>query len=406
MSDIFPVSVGQRRLIHLGRYGLIDHQLSVALRIEGRLARFESLEQILASVAMHHAMLRCRFERREGDYVQVIASTCCLDYIELTALGHEEVRDAYEAFRQEPIRLDHAPLWRFGVARTRGPTYLFFSIHHAIADGQSIDAFWRSFSTAAFERLEGEDRGFLDYCVNQASCLDSASVRGGIADIRQQFHGLQIRKWERSFPGLDVRIQVHDVKGVPTSVSAMSRSYGVSEFVLWLSAFIMAIHAATGESTIVVAVPTSNRAQQYENSIGYFNNVVLVPAMIGPGATPRSVVRDVGQAWLRTQRTATVPLDVVLESVPAARVGFGRYMLNYQAAHKGLDLRGSEIQGAGFQLPIRGIDADVFLSITRSEQRVSARILSRWKVRNDALRIVRELDRAVQSMVVYPDRVL
>lgn len=365
------------------------------------------LEQILASVAMHHPILRCRFERRDGDYFQVMASICCLDFIELMAFGHEEARNAYEAFRQEPIRLDHAPLWRFRVARTRGPTYLFFSIHHAIADGQSIDAFWRSFSTAAFGQLEGEDRGFLDYCINQKSCLDSGSFCEGVADIRRHFRGLEVRKWERSFPGSDGRVQIHDVNGVvPTSVSAMSRSYGLSEFVLWLSAFITAIHAATSESTIVVAVPTSNRAQQYENSIGYFNNVVLVPATLGPDSTPRSIVRDVGQAWLRTQRTAAVPLDVVLESVPAARVGFGRYMLNYQPAHQGLDLRGPEIQGAGFQLPIRGIDADVFLSVTRSRQRAIARILSRWKARNDALRIVRELNRAVQSMVVYPDRVL
>ena len=403
MSSEWPVSVGQRRLSLLRRYGFPETRLSTVLSVVGDgTATPISTYEVLQRLSRFHAILRSTIEKRGSEFVQIVHDVCCMDYREFRteSASKDELEGIYHDFIEKSTPLSFGPLWRFWNVTTRTGFYFLFSIDHVVADGISVDVFWRSFTSALSGDLHGEDRGFLEYCKKQRQSIAEGHFDEYQEDICKHFRGLRIKSWRKSVRARGEVLSRVIPGEVSTAITYLARSYGVSEFTLWLAVFASSVSGVTGEEAMVVGVPSGNRGDTYGNSIGYFSNILLVPLWVDPDERVRKLVERVWRTWLRVQRTDSVPFDVVLTEVTEARNGFGRYMLNYQYAHSGLRLERFQVASAQMKVAASSIDADLFLSVTRDTTGSRGRLLCRSGAGRDGEGVIAGFGRTVRAMLL------
>lgn len=269
-----------------------------------------------------------------------------------------------------------------------------------MADGISVDVFWRSFTSALSGDLHGEDRGFLEYCKSQRQSISEGHFDEYQEDIREHFRGLRTKSWTKSVRTRGEVLSTVIPGEVSKAIMYLARSYGVSEFTLWLAVFASSVSGVTGEEAMIVGVPSGNRGDKYGASIGYFSNILLVPLWVDPDERARKLVERVRRAWLRVQRTESVPFDVVLSEVAEAGNGFGRYMLNYQYAHSGLRLERFQVESVRMKVAASSIDADLFLSVTRDTTGSRGRLLCRSGSGRDGESVIAGFGRTVRAMLL------
>ena len=142
-----PLSLAQQRLWFLEQLesGHPVYTIPAAIRCTGPLS-MAALEQSLNEIVKRHEALRTTFAVADGQPVQVIAPELTLRLSVVDCRGFPA--DEAEAEIKQPFDLTQGPLVRATLFRLDPQEHiLLLTLHHTVADDQSIEVFARELAT-------------------------------------------------------------------------------------------------------------------------------------------------------------------------------------------------------------------------------------------------------------------
>ena len=294
-----PSSAGQERLWILDQLspGLTAYNETITIRLRGPLD-LALLRGALDAVAARHETLRTSLAEEAGGVVQIVDAPrpVPLATVDL-ANADEDPSAAFEAacVREvaRPFDLAHGPLVRATLYRFWDQEHvLSLVLHHAVVDGWSAGVFLRDLA-AAYEALglglppPGElplqyadfaawQRGRIAGPLREA-LVDQWRSRIGAAPLRLELPGDRPRPPVQAFEA--GRVARHLPTSLALGVVACCRRYGLTPFIVLLTAVQVLLHRLSGQERLVVGVPSSGRLRpDLEHLVGFFLNNLVFPA--------------------------------------------------------------------------------------------------------------------------------
>jgi amino acid adenylation domain-containing protein/non-ribosomal peptide synthase protein (TIGR01720 family) len=298
------------------------------------------LEKTLNEIIRRHETLRTTFEAVNGSPRQIIAPALELKIpvIDLSRLPEQE-RMA-EALRlateqaQRPFDLLRGPLLRVSILRTDEENHLFaLTMHHIIADGWSMDVFYRelnelymAFSAGRHSPLPELPIQYADFAVWQREYLTGEVLEKQLGYWKKQLIDLPTlnlptdrpRPAMQSFRGATVPLMIS--KRVQKSVQALCGQEEATPFMVLLTAFEVLLSRYTNQEDIVVGSPIANRNRaELEPLIGFFVNMLVMRGDLSGDPSFREAVRRVKQVCLEAYAHQDLPFEKLVEELQPER---------------------------------------------------------------------------------------
>lgn len=319
------------------------------INIVGNIKRglFEgSLEKTLNN----HEIFRWNFHSRDGQPLRTVNDnvTCGMDYVDLTKYDLNTARSlSLEMMDKEalkPFNLSNDPLYRFTLYELSNDTYIFFyNFHHTIFDGWSESLFLNDL----FMNYDNFDRA------NEKSYLDySDYIKGQQQFLYSNSYYQQLKFWEgkleRTRPTTKLFAEQGDVSKKHAGKTMSFRlsdtdveefgqyciKNGVTLFMGLVALYNTLIYRLTNEVDISIGLPLAGRTSDYEKTIGFFINTLVLRNQITQGSTFEQYLSEVKETTLEALSNADVPFDKIVEHInperSSTRSPFFQYMLAFQ----------------------------------------------------------------------------
>jgi amino acid adenylation domain-containing protein len=338
--SVFPTSFAQQRLWFLDQLepGLTAYNMSAAYRITGRL-NVRALEQSLNEIVRRHEALRTTFASRDGQPVQIIAtsSDLALSIIDLSDLSKGEreaeasrlvIEDAQQPFdiTREVLR---APLLRLGAEEH----VLALYAHHIAFDGWSWGVFYRELAALYDAFTQGKPSSlpelpiqYADFAIWQRQWLQGETLEAQLAYWEQQLRGAS----NLSLPTDRKRPAVQTYHGARRSLGlspalakglkALSRREGATLFMTLLAAFKVLLYRYSGQTDILVGSPIANRNRtEIEGLIGFFVNTLVLRSDLSGQPSFRELLAQVREVSFQAYMHQDLPFDKLVQELNPER---------------------------------------------------------------------------------------
>ncbi len=337
-----PVSFAQRRLWLMEQLepGTAAWNMPFPLRLRGAL-EVRALEGAIAELVRRHEALRTVFPDVNGEPVQRILpdGPRPLPVVDLRALppGAREsaARGLSAGETQRPFDLARGPLLRSTLLRLADDDWaLFFTLHHAVGDGWSMDvlmgevsALYGAFRHGGRSPLPELAVQYADYAAWQRGWLTGDVLATQLAFWRDRLRGAPpLLDLPTSRPRSSVRRHrgasraVLLPAGLSDRVRALGRSEGTTPFMTLLAAFAALLARYTGETDVVVGTPIAGRTRpETEGLIGCFLNTLALRTDVSGDPTFRELLGRVREATLGAYAHQDVPFEQLLEELSPVR---------------------------------------------------------------------------------------
>ncbi|PWC35922.1 non-ribosomal peptide synthetase [Azospirillum sp. TSO35-2] len=336
-----PLSFAQERLWLLQRLDPADtaYNLTRAFRLSGALD-VPALERALEALVWRHAILRTRFEERDGAPVQAVLSrptlgltpeTGALDDEALARRIRTETRRPFDLAAGPPLRATLLPL-------AGGDAALVLAMHHILSDGPSNPILARDLLTAYRAALLDEDAApaallpplpvqYADYAVEQrgdaALARTERAVDRAVASLGTGIPALDLPT-DRPRPAVrgsdGARVEFPLSAAIVRDLRALARAESCTPFILLLAAWQALLGRWSGQSDFAVGVPNAGRADEaYEPLVGFFVDTQIFRARLSPGLTGRLLCRRLRAEALAALDDGAAPVERLLERLAPAR---------------------------------------------------------------------------------------
>jgi len=295
-----PLSFAQERLWFLEQLqpGTATYNIPAAVRLTGRLDA-AALNRSLAAVVARHEALRTRFPAAMGDQpVQVIdpPPSWVLPVVDLTALPETAREEAARSLTLEealrPFDLVTGPPLRALLVRTAAEEHLaLLALHHIVSDGWSMGllvremtALYRAGGVVESAELPELPVQYADFALWQRQWLQGDVLAELLGFWRRRLAGappLLALPLDRPRPPVQAfhgdRRHLALGPEILAALESLGRRCGSTLFMTLLAAFAALLARWTGQTDVVVGVPSANRNRgEIENLIGFFVNSLVV----------------------------------------------------------------------------------------------------------------------------------
>ncbi len=356
-AESFPLAFAQQRFWFLdqlepGSYA--DHVFR-ALRLEGPLDR-DALDRALGELARRHDALRTRFPAVAGEPLQVVepaaspavpggpgridgtaaATAPLIDLSALAAARRQRLAGeiAGEQSRR-PFDLARGPLFRLQLLRLAPRDHaLLLAVHHIVCDGLSLaillhelTVLYGAFAAGRSSPLAAPRARFGDFARAQRQRLQGEVLRRELAFWRERLAGAPaVLELPADHPRRQMASPRGDVTpiaiagGAAADLKALAQRAGATPFMALLALFDLLLFRYTGQSDLVVGVPSANRARtELESVVGCFASTLLVRARVERELSFRQILLRVRQAALQVFGHADVPFEKLVEELQPER---------------------------------------------------------------------------------------
>ena len=282
--DYYPATPAQKRMytLYMMDNKNLAFNLPSATLITGKLD-MEKVNMACKKLIMRHEILRTSFEVRDNEVVQVINDNCLIPIeIEQTDEPFDVPKIASKFIR--PFSLEKAPLMRVKLVRRGDETLMLFDVHHIIADGSAVELLTRDFNELYVGELKPLEIQFKDYAVWLEKFLKSDEMK------RQEEYWLDNLKGDLPVLELKGDYERPDVKGnsgkrycfainqkLSEAISNKSRELGVTNNILFMSAWNIVMAKYSGASELIIGTSVSGRTNEDINEcIGMFVNMLAI----------------------------------------------------------------------------------------------------------------------------------
>ena len=311
-----------------------------AVRMSGRLNP-DVLEQTVTEIVRRHEILRTTFTVTGGQPVQVVhpAAPVKLTLIDLSDVEQEDkearARQLIEQESSRPFDLVHGPLLRAGVIKLADDEHItFFTTHHIISDGWSVNLLIREVVTlyTAFNNHESSPLPelpiqYADFSHWQREWLQGEMLAQQVGYWREQLAGAPA---VLELPLDHARPAVQSHRGARQSftlpnelkrgLEELSRREGVTLFMTLLGAWQTLLMRYSGQQDIVVGIPVANR--QYKDTeplIGFFVNMLALRTNLSGDLSFKDLLKRVRETALGAYAHQDLPFEKLVEELQPAR---------------------------------------------------------------------------------------
>lgn len=335
----FPLSFAQQRLWFLDQLapGNPFYNIPIVVPFSGSL---EILKQSLNEIIQRHEALRTTFRSVDGQPVQWVVPSLKLEMpiidlrqfpegdrqVETNRLINEEI--------QRPFDLAEGPLIRAVLLQQNAVRYYFLlTLHHIIADGWSMEIFFRELSTL-YQHFTMKQSSplpelpiqYSDFAVWQREWLQGEVLAKQLSYWKQQLADLPLLQLptDRPRPNLQRFQGAYHKIGISPSLTAqlkhLSQEEGATLFMTLLAAFKILLHRYSGQTDIVVGMPIAGRNRmEIENLIGFFVNSLVLRTDLAGNPTFRQLLHRVREVALDAYLHQDLPFEKLVDELRPER---------------------------------------------------------------------------------------
>jgi len=336
----WPLSPKQERLWFFHELSKNDpaYNLSLSLIVQGKI-EFECLTESVRYVVKSHEAFSTIMRREEG---RVIACRSSVEPdISVVRLSGKTDKQQQKSF-QYSIKTENARLFDFEQATSRVVLYIFneqkiavvLFVPHILNDGVSFDIFHKQLDSVYHSLCTGNDIStdckvefqYSDY-VDWLQKKQSPNNHGTTAF------------WEKYLRGVPAQIQLPTVSPRPSDltskgdtvffsltaelskrVNEICKEIKITPFVFFLATFFLLLWKYSGQKTILIGAPYSDRERsEAENIIGFFVDMIPVRADINEQLSVEQWLNVVKESFVNGLGNAHIGLDKILETVDIER---------------------------------------------------------------------------------------
>jgi len=304
IQDYYPVSHAQKRLWILDQMeeSRLAYHISQINGFEGRLDA-EALHGALVQLVERHEILRTTFLVVDGEVKQRVHPGAARgyqhQYIDLRQQtdGEATVQRMTQEADETPFDLENGPLLRTFLFQLAEEQFaFFFSMHHIITDGWSIDIFMKEL----FQLYEGyEPNGMspalpaLRIQYKDFAAWQNEQLRGENLEKHRQYWHHQFREAipvlelptdfprpaTKTYHGDDVQVFLE--KELVERLQTLGQQSGANLFVVLVAALKVLLYRYTGQSDVVVGSPIAGREHEdLANQIGFYVNTLALKTRV------------------------------------------------------------------------------------------------------------------------------
>ncbi|MFI6478099.1 amino acid adenylation domain-containing protein [Nonomuraea sp. NPDC050663] len=321
-----PLRPAQRRLWFLDRAGhgtayLIWH----AYRLTGPLDE-AVLEAALLAVVKRHDALRSVVAEHDGEPVWVIGQHTCAPLIVHEAGCADEAARIAGRIAQEPLDLEHGPLFRVGLVRT-GPEehLLVLTFHHIVCDGPSIGVVLRDLWTCYRALLTGREPGLPALPAPVAADQEPAATQSARAYWKASLTGapplleLPADRPRRFTAGRGARHPVRLERQTAAAVLDLARRERCTPFMVLLAAAAVMMARHSGQDDIVIGAPATGADRPGPDAVGMFVNTLALRVDLSGDPTARELLRQARRSTLGGLQHQGFPFDELVAELDPGR---------------------------------------------------------------------------------------
>ncbi len=335
-----PLSFAQQRLWFLDQLhpGSGAYNMPAAVRLRGQLdvaALARSLDRLVA----RHEGLRTYFPMHDGRAAQVIREA---EPIKLATVNLSEETDAeqsaselLQAELRQPFDLEHGPVFRSRLIKlSENEHLLVLVVHHIVADGLSLGLLmrelWRLYSADVAGReanLSELPVQYVDYAVWQRRRMQGDSLERQLNYWLAELGGAprvltlataKARSVVPSYQGATRKFYLS--RELTAAARQLSRSQGVTLFMLLLAAFKVLLFRYSGQADLVVGSPIAGRnVAEVEGLIGLFANTLALRTNLSGNPTFQELLASVRDMSLRAYTHQDVPFELLVDQLQPER---------------------------------------------------------------------------------------
>nr|WP_078891348.1 non-ribosomal peptide synthetase [Streptomyces sp. NRRL S-350] len=386
------MSSGQQRLWVLSQLEGASqaYNETMAFTLRGRLDR-AALTRALDELVSRHEVLRTRLVATGGGVHQLIGppdSGYCLTVDDLTGLADAAARVTalQRAESDTPFDLGRGPLARGRlIVLAEQHHVLLLTLHHAVFDGWSMNVMLRELGTLYTAFRDGADsplpplalqyadytRWQQEWAAGDEPAAQAAHWREALADAPAllELPTDRPRPPEQDYRGGRVPVRLDRELG--TALKALARQQGGTLFVAVLAGWSVVLSRLTGQTDVVVGVPTANRRRgTFSDLIGFFVNSLAIRVDLSDSPTGSAVLKQVRGALRDALKNQDLPFEQVVELVnpprSTAHTPLFQTMFAWHPSRKDLlDLPGIDVEP--LEIPYAGAKFDLALSLAEED---------------------------------------
>ncbi len=294
---------------------------------------FDIAARALSGLVSRHETLRTTFDMLEGKLSQVIQSPfpMRLPLDDLTSMTEEERKlRVEELIRQEArmaMNLKTGPLFFGRVIRLNPQEHVFLvTMHHSICDGWSNGVMLRDFAAIydGLAKRQDPELPELEIQFGDFSVWLEEWRRGPESAESLDFWRKTL---DRGFTPFKIQHDVHLAKGedqgeietllLPPGVVQRVRDFcasqGITQYMLLLAVYSIALHRITGLDDLLIGSPCANRRPGTENLIGPFANPQVMRSRLSHHDSFRTVLDRVRKWTLGAIAHQDLPFEDLVE---------------------------------------------------------------------------------------------
>ncbi|EGX54534.1 non-ribosomal peptide synthetase, partial [Streptomyces zinciresistens K42] len=304
---VLPASLGQERLwvqCALDPQANLAYHIRGAVELDGPLD-VDSLVAALRQLAVRHEVLRTSLRQIDGELRQVVAPE---PEVPLTRIDTADLEPVIDAETRRAFDLTAGPLWHVTVVSTAPAHHVVvMSLHHAIADGWSLDLILREIAERYGTLLRTPDAQPLPPAPVQyaeAAAWQRATAPAELAFWRSHLAGASSaglptdrpRPPQQTFTGASVPLALPQ-----DALASAARAADTTGFTVLAAALAIVLAKLTDRYDVTVGIPVAGRDHpDTAEVVGYLVDTLplrLLPAPSGSLAealaTTRALMDDV-----------------------------------------------------------------------------------------------------------------
>ncbi|MCR3761933.1 AMP-binding protein, partial [Clostridium felsineum] len=279
-KDYYTMSSTQKRtylIQQMGDQGTV-YNMPQSLRLRGKV-NLDSIKNAMQELINRHEILRTEFLMINGEPVQRIQEYVEADFEFIEDKKTDEA-DIIDAFIR-PFDLEKAPLFRIKLVK-REECYLFLiDMNHIISDGMSMGTFMNEFSLLYNgNKLEPLTHQYKDYSEWMKKRDLAKQKEYWMSEFKEEIPVLDMpldytRQKEQSFKGTMIFRKAK--KELGEKIKSITGKTGTTEYMIFLSAAMIALSKYSSQEDIVIGSPISGRTHKdTEGMLGMFVNTLAM----------------------------------------------------------------------------------------------------------------------------------
>ena len=323
-KPFYSMSDAQRRIYMVSKLNKdgVAYNIPSLFKIHGEVDS-ERLRNSLQSLVDRYEILRTCFTIQNGEMIQNVRSQGRTDF---AVQNIPEEQDPAQLLAQQtrPFSLEEGPLLRMRLLVSDSASYLFWDIHHIIADGVSVpvlqDEFARLYrgETLPAPVLQYRDASAWmakqDISADKKYWLETFSELPPVLDIATDF----VRPAEQNFQGETISIPVTE------EIMKRMKQYAIenetTDFILFCAAVTTLLQRYSLQEDIVLGMPVSGRYhQQMETMPGMFVKTLPLRMHLEQDAPVSAVFEQTKNIVLQAMEHQRYPYEELMESLDISK---------------------------------------------------------------------------------------